>query len=69
MKGKIDNDGSLFILRGKFEKDMECPNSFPSCGDWCPLFGEPEKTINEWFFKIGICHGKTLVFDELTDER
>jgi len=41
------------------------------CGDWCPLFGEPEKCkigLKE-YWKLEICCKKTLIFDELIDER
>ena len=54
MKGKIDQEGDLFIYRGKESKLQRC--SFygsvsgtwenldyvkDPCGDECPLFGEP----------------------------
>jgi len=41
------------------------------CGDWCPLFGEPEKCkvgLKE-YWKLEVCCKKTLIFDELIDER
>lgn len=52
MKGKIDNNGWLWIERGGKEKLQECPFTQKTfqvnnltirepCGDWCPLFGEP----------------------------
>jgi len=47
------------------------------CGDWCPLFGEPKtvklNTLHKADMKeetaLVICHGKCLVFDQLTDDR
>ena len=90
MNGKIDNEGYLWILRGKQGKPQKCPmtslgvdhstyNRF--CGDWCPLFGEPEPDTDPIFEKNGettfkpngktvlsLCH-QTLTFDVLVDDR
>ena len=60
MRGKIDKYGNLYIA-GKmkrcpfavFESDEHRQNEYESgteniqnsCGDWCALFGEPEKEI------------------------
>ncbi|NCC14691.1 MAG: hypothetical protein EOM32_15110 [Spirochaetia bacterium] len=42
MKGKIDSKGKLLIERADGMKMQDCPFSpESSCGDWCPLFGEP----------------------------
>jgi len=74
MKGKIDSNGLLYIYRENFYKIQYCPygyNQSVFCGDWCPLFGEPEKCkigLKE-YWKIEICCKKTLIFDELIDER
>jgi len=59
LKGKIDQNGILFIERGKYIKPQRCPSTtawIPNpdtrepvpvnmhCGDWCPKFGEPIKS-------------------------
>jgi hypothetical protein len=57
----------------------QVPNVYSVCSDFCPHFGEPEE---EWFdgglekdliscgrFKLRLCHGTVLAFDEFTDER
>lgn len=43
MKLEIDGFGLLAITRGAKQKQQDCPRH-PGrfCGDWCPLFGEPE---------------------------
>ena len=84
MDGKIDNEGYLWILRGKQGKPQDCPfdtsDSARACGDWCPLFGEPEPEYSPEVddddgmheqtggVLLTLCH-KTLVFDTLVDER
>jgi hypothetical protein len=47
MKITINKCGDLEIWRhGKFKMQW-CPRvGGRQCGDWCPLFGEPEKIIN-----------------------
>lgn len=48
--GKINKDGFLHIQRGAELKAQSCPHGpYPAysdrttlCGDWCPLFGEPD---------------------------
>jgi len=83
MQGKIDKNGHLFIRRKNTIKEQLCPFysakslTGQNCGDWCPLFEEPERGYkinadlldeNKKPFKINICQ-TTLYFDELTDER
>ena len=93
MNGKIDKSGQLNIERaGKMNKQY-CPfdagaalseGSPCSCGDWCPLFGEPATTETKWISTndlgvdvnnirldtwLEICQNKTLTFDTFTDER
>lgn len=84
MDGKIDNDGYICIKRGKFLGRQFCPfreSGRQPCGDWCPLFGEPEPDTDPIFEKNGattfkpngktvlsLCH-QTLTFDVLVDER
>ena len=84
MKGKIDRDGFLWIERAGKMNETTCPYSQwlnktteepISCGDWCPLFGEPilkalrlfnNDVVNK--MTIELCR-KDIIFDELTDER
>jgi len=41
-----------------------------SCGDWCPLFGEPgKKRAPGDIIFIDICQGRTLAFEKLEDRR
>ena len=73
MKGKIDTDGILFIERKQkndepFYSDQLCPFGRGNCGDWCPLFGEPERSFAGRGVKLQLCH-RTLEFEELEDER
>ena len=78
MKGKIDK-ASLWIMRGGEFKRQMCPFvqdsglEFPPqpCGGWCPLFGEPIHSSfpSPGVVSLEICGGKTLRFDEFTDER
>lgn len=78
MKGKITNEGRLYILRGDRYKAQYCPHYLDnSCGDWCPLFGEPVRyqtqgvtQDNKEIFRtsLHLCRIQ-LVFDEFEDER
>jgi len=81
VKGKIDEFGRLFIYR-KDKYKMQCcpyinsskfftPNMSIRCGDWCPLFSEPKRIRNglKEYWKIDICNGKSLIFEEFKDER
>lgn len=44
MKIKIDKSGDLWISRPVKMKKQECHDRDDMyCGDWCPLFGEPEE--------------------------
>ena len=84
MKGKIDENGSLNIFRGKRWKRMDCRMggvlSLPlrmhgtrtmTCGDDCPLFSEPEPHTEGGLRQtfIEICGDKWLQFTEFKDER
>lgn len=70
--GKISVDGNLIIKRAESFNPQGCPrdNDGGYCGDWCPLFGEPEN-ISEGGKdkKLQICQNRILTFDEFTDER
>lgn len=63
VRGKIDEDGFLWLRRGDEHKKMLCPfdAGAVNCGDWCALFGEP------WGDELKLCH-TTLDF-KVTDLR
>lgn len=71
MKIEIDKFGHLNLERGGKMKGQFCPhdrNLSNACGDWCPLFREPD--IGENIVEIGLCecyiHCKP---EEFTDRR
>lgn len=80
MEGKITEYGILYVERGNPRKGLkrqECPfisSAEPGtgCGDWCPLFGEPElKYVDHYGTPktvVHVCKAK-LVFKQFTDER
>jgi hypothetical protein len=47
MKGEISIHGNLFLERAGIMSKQWCPfsegDAQAQCGDWCPLFGEPEQ--------------------------
>lgn len=49
MKIQISKYGSLSIERGSQLREQYCPRSEGEaqahCGDWCPLFREPEPSV------------------------
>jgi len=57
MKIEIDKNGSLSIERKGKMKHCGCPNQQAdiSCGDWCPLFGEPEPSDDIITVRLTIC--------------
>ncbi len=72
MRGKINKYGCLEVERGGVMKKQWCPlnNAEGECGDWCPLFCEPEEIENSKFgkYELALCH-QTLYFNELIDQR
>lgn len=76
MNGKIDKDGYLYIVRGNKLSIAGCPfvltpTCHVKCGDWCALFGEPERNYDckkNYFHRLELCK-KTLIFKEFIDER
>ncbi len=74
MEGKINEYGGLEIKRLNKMKGQLCPfqtESEASCGDWCPLFGEPDfKNYENGKSEchIQLCH-EFIHFDNFTDER
>ncbi len=85
MKIKINKDGSLEIERAGRGRKQYCPFVLEAvdCGDWCPLFGEPEIFTKEKFnqdrdgdttvnlvttiSRIDLCH--ITLEGEITDKR
>ncbi len=82
MKGKINLNGYLKIERAGTMRSQICPQVMrrgllrpnPSyedlpCGDWCPLFSEPERlNPRDEGWEILICK-TSLYFTEFQDER
>ena len=77
MIGKINEHGSLWVMRGGKLRKQLCPQSavvIDECGHWCPLFGEPKReytmdgTGRGERVILQLCK-RFLVFTELTDER
>jgi hypothetical protein len=79
MKAKINSYGRLRLMRKGQWKEQFCPhNRDIVCGDWCPLFEEPEGYLKQddddkppipqiW---LALCN-TTLFFDkaDFVDER
>lgn len=68
MKGYVDEKGHLYIIRAGVSKAQYCPYTIfnTSCGDYCPLFGEPVKDEHKIY--LSICQ-RLLMFTELVDRR
>jgi hypothetical protein len=70
MKIKISTNGFLLIKRATEFKKQLCPRQKITgtgdikCGDWCPLFGDPENTTDKRrkieLQTLTLCHG-TLI--------
>jgi hypothetical protein len=71
MKAIISKKGFLWLSRVGGERVMLCPYTKDTrCGDWCPLFSEPTKSMIEDNNDIHISLCNTiLVLNELIDER
>ena len=57
MKGKINEEGYLELLRGNVYRPQGGPfdQSGSYCGDWCALFCEPVEVVgNE--IELNLCH-------------
>jgi len=74
MNGAISKYGYLKIERtGKMALQL-CPlREGTPCGDWCPLFGEPDYGLGSgqsWTpCRIAICQGRVLHLHHFADER
>lgn len=72
---KIDKAGYLYLERGEKMKLQYCPKQDNEegspCGDWCPLFLEPEHENIPAQVVLTICEGLEFITKEefFTDER
>jgi hypothetical protein len=75
MKGKIDAEGSLSIIRKETYVGQSCMlanvsgETIPDCSHYCPQFGEPSGADVQGKSQLQICRGRILYFDEFVDER
>ena len=75
MEGKITEQGTLQIKRGSALKNQFCPYASSTatseekwCGDWCPLFSEPENINGSTY--LSLCRGRHIFpKGKFTDER
>jgi len=76
MKGKIDFEGNLRILRKVAGEEkyllQHCPflHGWKPCGIWCPLFEEQQvyESKGKKIWNLALCK-KVLVFEDFIDER
>jgi hypothetical protein len=76
MKGIIDKEGNLWILRRNTYKPQFCIYNarFENCCDFCPHFMEPQY-LHQLNGKptgtviLEICEGARLVFHDFVDQR
>ena len=76
MKGLIDKEGNLYIVRVNEPTPQFCPHKSQPCGDHCPKFGEPyssQKMDRDGRPVTGqvlnLCDNDQLFFTELKDDR
>ena len=76
--GVLDERGFIHLERAQRLRMQACPFSSDSdgvvtnfCGDWCPLFGEPDTvtTRTKKLSSINICNDTELVFRKFEDNR
>lgn len=76
MKIQIDEKGRLQIERAGAMKAQWCPYSEgvsqALCGDWCPMFGEPDWKIDpengkRYDHHIRLC--RTILYGTIEDKR
>jgi hypothetical protein len=72
LQGKIDKLGFFHLERKGMFRAQYCPVQDGKkigigCGEWCPLFGEPE--VMDGYYKITLCAHEPLFIKELIDER
>jgi len=73
MKALINEYGTLYLEKKGNLMPMICPFKNRECGDWCPLFSEPEPISfyddkRPCFWRISLCF-KTYRVNELIDRR
>lgn len=70
MEIKIDENGYLKIKRAGLYAIQYCPHGREQerCGDWCPLFHEPNIPPGEEMGWLQICAPKAF-YEQITDER
>lgn len=71
MEGMISQSGLLYIKRGALIQEQHCPHSREHlhCGDWCPLFREPEVPEGSSVTMLKICNNTILYFNKFRDQR
>jgi len=71
MRAKIDKNGFLWMSRKTKYKIQMCPltNGITNCGDWCPLFQEPDE-YGYKLIRLTLCKTSyVLDSDDFVDER
>jgi len=73
LKGRIERNGTLTLIRAGFRTSPLCPRTGKHCGDWCPLFdqnGEPPAVseMPNTFYVLRLCDAE-LALAEFKDER
>lgn len=76
MKGKLDKNGFLHLVRKGKMITVNCPyRQGTPCGDWCALFEEPvkssdtdEKGSTKTIWILSLCR-QIYNFEEFVDER
>jgi hypothetical protein len=71
MEIKINVDGMLFIKRaGKWKKQCCSKHLGNPCGDWCPLFGEPDYEVGvQQPNRLDLCESILFSEKQIIDER
>lgn len=79
MDGILDKKGNLIIIRKGREVHQFCPfagtTPMIKCGDWCPLFCEPDMTgvmnniTHQEYINLRVCNERMLEFDYFEDLR
>lgn len=67
LKGRIGENGILYIERVGEEKQTRCKYAPRTCDDSCVSFGKPCKKGNK--VALRICDGDVLLFKQFKDER
>ena len=65
MQGKIDNDGFLYIDRGRYTKKQRCGYLDRSCGLFCPMFDEGSEIINKQIITLACCGVEIEIVEDM----